>query len=599
MKENQTAAEQLNEIRNFKGKYPKQLWLLGLSEMWERFCFYGMRGMLTVFMVERLLMPKPDANLKYGAIQAFVYTMAFVGGLFADKILGFRKSIFWGGLLMIVGSFTIAFAPEDLFYIGTSISIVGTGFFKPNISSMVGTLYHDGDARRDAGFGLFYSGINIGALLGGVLCIKMANMYSWNLAFSLAGIVMIISLVIFVFTQRTLGPIGLSPLKDKPGMTPGKRSMIEVFVYLGSLIVIPFILILIENSAYSDMFMYIVGPATLLYLLFEMMRSTPGERKKLIAALIFILFSIVFWAFFEQSGGSLSLFARYHLDHKLLGVTIDSNEVNNSSNSLFVIAFSPLLGLLWIWLNKRGWEPNTVVKFGLGFLFLAAAFYVFFYMRMFASPDGITSLNIFTLAYLVITVGELCLSPIGLSIMTKLSPARLVGVMMGMWFLASAYGQYTAGILGAGMASTGEYRIGTSRPPVDPTVDQSRTVIWADTAKVKAEFQKMDVGFTTTEGDTSDLKWVGNATTKAKVNAKGDTLSWMASDVANDGSETFVLPLSLAKRSDVEVVIEPVSIERLQCYTDGYRMLAIYALVCGVLLIGISPLVRKLMGDVK
>ena len=157
---------------------------------------------------------------------------------------------------MIVGSFTIAFAPEDLFYIGTSISIVGTGFFKPNISSMVGTLYHDGDVRRDAGFGLFYSGINIGALIGGILCIKMADMYSWNLAFSLAGIVMLISLLIFIFTQRTLGPIGLSPLKDKVGMTSGKRTMIEVFVYLGSLIVIPFILILIANSAYSDMFMY-------------------------------------------------------------------------------------------------------------------------------------------------------------------------------------------------------------------------------------------------------------------------------------------------------------------------------------------------------
>jgi POT family proton-dependent oligopeptide transporter len=599
MKENQTAAEQLNEIRNFKGKYPKQLWLLAMSEMWERFCFYGMRGMLTVFMVERLLMPKPDANLKYGAIQAFVYTMAFVGGLFADKILGFRKSIFWGGLLMIIGSFTIAFAPEELFYIGTSISIVGTGFFKPNISSMVGTLYHDGDVRRDAGFGLFYSGINIGALLGGILCIKMADLYSWNLAFSLAGIVMMISLLIFVFTQRTLGPIGLSPLKDKPGMTNGKRSMIEFFVYLGSLIVIPFILILIENSSYSDLFMYIVGPATLLYLLFEMIRSTPGERKKLVAALVFILFSIVFWAFFEQSGGSLSLFARYHLDHKLLGMTIDSNEVNNSSNSLFVIAFSPLLGLLWIWLSKRGWEPNTVVKFGLGFLFLAAAFYVFFLMRMFSTPDGITSLNIFTLAYLVITVGELCLSPIGLSIMTKLSPARLVGVMMGMWFLASAYGQYTAGILGAGMASTGEYKIASAPPTPDPLASTTRVVTWSDTAKVKGTFAKMDVGFTTMEADTSKFKWAGTATIKAKINDQGDTIAWMASDVPNDGSESFVIPVSLAKRNDVDVVIEPVSIERLQCYTDGYRMLAIYALVCGVLLIGISPLVRRLMGEVK
>lgn len=490
----------LESIRNFKGKYPKQLWYLFMSEMWERFCFYGMRGMLTIFMVEQLAMPKPDANLKYGAIQAFVYTMAFVGGLFADKILGFRKSIFWGGLLMIVGSFTIAMAPQSLFYIGTSISIVGTGFFKPNISSMVGTLYHDGDSRRDAGFALFYSGINIGALLGGWLCIKMANEYSWNLAFALTGIVMIIGLGVFVFTQKTLGPIGLSPLLKRANMTLGKKRSYEWLVYAGSLMVIPFILLLISNSAYSDLFMYIVGPCTVVYVIYEMSQCTRDEAKKLGAAMIFIIFSILFWAFFEQAGGSLSLFARYHLNDQVMGLTMDPNEVNNSANSLFVIILSPLIGLLWLWLSKRKAEPNTVVKFGLGFLFLGVAFYIFQSTIKWASPEGITSLDVFTLAYFVITIGELCLSPIGLSTMTKLSPKRMVGVMMGMWFLASAYGQYVAGILGAGMTEPNE-----------------------------------------------------SATSLAKLTA----------------------------------------------YTDGYSHLALYGALCGVVLILISPLVRKLMGDVK
>ena len=156
---------QLLAIRNFEGKYPKQIWFLFLAEMWERFCFYGMRGVLTVFMVEKLMMKDDAANLRYGAIQAFVYTMTFVGGFFADKILGFRRSIVWGGLLMTVGSFTIAASPEKFFYLGTAISIIGTGFFKPNISGVVGLLYHDGDPRRDAGFSLFYSGINVGAFL--------------------------------------------------------------------------------------------------------------------------------------------------------------------------------------------------------------------------------------------------------------------------------------------------------------------------------------------------------------------------------------------------------------------------------------------------
>ena len=171
-------------IRNFQGKYPSQLWWLFMAEMWERFCFYGMRGVLTVFMIQQLAMNKADANLQYGAIQAFVYTMTFVGGFFADKFLGFRRSIVWGGLLMVVGSFTVAAAPNSLFYIGTSISIVGTGFFKPNISGVVGLLYRDGDNRRDAGFALFYSGINIGAALGGFLCVYLGKAYGWEWAFA-------------------------------------------------------------------------------------------------------------------------------------------------------------------------------------------------------------------------------------------------------------------------------------------------------------------------------------------------------------------------------------------------------------------------------
>ena len=488
----------IEEIQDFKGKYPRQLWYLFLAEMWERFSFYGMRGMLTIFMVERLLISEKEANLKYGAIQAFIYTMAFVGGLFADKILGFRKSIFFGGILMATGSFILAFSPETLYFIGICFTIVGTGFFKPNISTMVGTLYKQGDRRRDAGFSLFYSGINIGALLGGYLCIWTATNYTWNLAFSLAGIFMLFGLAVFTFTQRTLGPIGLSPL---PVSLPlARKRTYEVSVYLGAILIIPLILLLVKNSDYTDMFMYIVGPLTLLYIVFEMFKYGISERKKLVAALVFILFSVIFWAFFEQSGGSLSLFARYNLHDTLLGIKVDPNGVNNAANALFVIAFSPLVGLAWLWLSKRNIEPNTVVKFGLGFIFLSLAFFVFWYTRFFADESGRTSLNVFTLAYLVITFGELCLSPIGLSIMTKLAPKPMFGVMMGMWFLASAYGQYAAGLFGADMALA-------------------------------------------------------------------------------DSNATLT--------------------QKLISYTDGYKQLAIYALITGFVLIVISPFVRKMMQDVK
>jgi len=487
----------LEAIQNFKGKFPKQIWLLFMSEMWERFCFYGMRGMLTVFMVEKLLLNDKTANLQYGAIQAFVYAFTFIGGLFADKILGFRKSLYWGGLMMIIGNFIIAASPAKFFYIGICFSIIGTGFFKPNISTMVGGLYKAGDSRRDAGFGLFYSGINIGALLGGIFMVWVGKDYSWSLAFAMAGAVMVISLCTFVFTQRKLGPIGISPLH--PDMVKSKRRFYEIAVYIGSLIALPFILILVKNSQYTDMFMYIVGPVALLYVFYEMTKYSVAERKKLAAALIFIIFSVFFWAFYEQSGGSLSLFALYNLHDNLLGIHIDPNVINNASNSLFVIAFSPVLGILWIWLSGKKLEPNGVIKFGLGFLFLAVAFYIFYATRLFADASGKTSLNVFTFAYFVITFGELCLSPIGLSLMTKLSPKPMQGLMMGMFFLASAYGQYAAGLLGAGMS------------------------------------------------------------------------------VAKDNA---------------------TATEKLIAFTDGYKQLGIYALVLGVVLIVISPIVRKLMQEV-
>ncbi|MDD2985054.1 peptide MFS transporter [Flavobacterium sp.] len=497
----------LEQIHNFKGKYPKQLWYLFFSEMWERFSFYGMRGMLAVFMVSQLMMDEKTANLQYGATQAFVYAFTFIGGLFADKILGYRKSLFWGGLLMIVGSIILAIDPKQFFFFGISFTIIGTGFFKPNISTMVGKLYRDDDNRRDAGFSFFYMGVNLGALLGGYICIAVANgtlwesfipqAFRWNYAFGFAAVVMMISLLTFTQTQKTLGVIGLSPLAH---LEKSKRRKLEIATYLGSLIIIPVIMTMVAKTEYTDYFMFTIGPLALLYLFYEMRNFTLVENKKLMAALVFIIFSIFFWAFFEQSGGSLSLFAANNLDNTVLGIKLDPNGVNNSSNSFFVIAFAALIGLVWLWMSKRNIEPNTVVKFGLAFLFLAGGFYVFYYTKFFSNAEGITSLDLFTIGWLVITFGELCLSPIGMSAMTKLSPEKTQAVIMGMWFLASAYGQYFAGILGANIAE------------------------------------------------------------------------------ASENASNF---------------------DKLIVYANGYKDLALYALIFGIVLIAISPFVKKLMQDVK
>jgi POT family proton-dependent oligopeptide transporter len=497
----------IDQIQNFKGKYPKQLWYLFLSEMWERFSFYGMRGMLAVFMVNQLMMDEKTTNLQYGATQAFVYAFPFIGGLFADKILGLRKSLFWGGLLMIVGSVILSIDPKQFFFLGISFTIIGTGFFKPNISSMVGQLYKENDVRQDAGFSLFYAGVNLGALIGGYICIAVAegSLWSgfvpenlrWNFAFGFAAIVMIISLLTFTQTQKSLGEIGLSPLLH---LKKPKRRFIEIVTYIGSLAIIPAIILMVANTVYTDYFMMVIGPASILYLFYEMRSFSASENKKLLAALVLIIFSIFFWAFFEQSGGSLSLFAVNNLHNTLLGIQVSPNGVNNSANSLFVIIFATLIGLLWIWMHKRKIEPNTVVKFGLGFLFLAGGFWIFYYTKFFADPSGKTSLNLFTFGWFIITFGELCLSPIGLSAMSRLSPQKTQAVMMGIWYLASAYGQYFAGLLGANIASASE-----------------------------------------------------NAT----------------------------------------------NAEKLVVYADGYNQLALYALIAGLILILISPLVKKLMQEVK
>lgn len=456
----------IEQIQNFRGKYPKQLWYLFFSEMWERFCFYGMRGMLTIFMIDKVAglgMNNTIANLQYGATQAFVYAFTFIGGLFADKILGFRKSLFWGGFLMILGSCILAINPSKLFYVGIAFTIVGTGFFKPNISSMVGQLYKQGDERTDAGFSLFYAGINLGALLGGYLCVAIAKgnlleenieeTLRWNVAFGLAAIVMSISLITFLFTQKTLATIGLQPVDIKSSST---KKQYEYLTYFGSLAIIPIIMMMVSKTEYTDIFMYTIGPITILYLLYEILKLDQVSRNKMYAALVFVFFSVWFWAFFEQSGGSLSLFAESNLSNKIFNISFDPNGVNNSANSLFVIMFAAMLGLVWIWLSKMKLEPNSIIKFGIAFLFLALGFYIFYFTKTFSNEQGVTSLGWFTFGWFILTFGELCLSPIGMSLMTKLSPQNLQGIMMGVWFLASAYGQYIAGILGAKIANNAD-----------------------------------------------------------------------------------------------------------------------------------------------
>ncbi|HEX2616397.1 MAG TPA: hypothetical protein VHL57_02580, partial [Flavobacteriales bacterium] len=265
---------------------------------------------------------------------------------------------------------------------------------------------------------------------------------------------------------------------------------------------------------------------------------------------------------------------------------------------IFILVFGLLFTALWGFLGARGIEPNTPVKFDLGLLQLGLGFVALWYGAQVADPRGMVGVSWLLLGYLLHTTGELCLSPIGLSLMTKLSPVKIHGLMMGMWFLASAYGQYMAGILGAGLATTGEYRISMAPEAKEATSDL-RTIAWQDTSENKAVFERMDIVMTTKEADTSKFEWKPIAeNTTAQFNAKGDTVAWRMTEITNDGSERVALPGSLIQRKDADLSVAPRPLERLKTYTDGYGQLGLYALISGVVLILISPFVRKLMRGV-
>lgn len=469
----------LQEIQNFKGKYPKQLYLLFMTEMWERFTFYGMRALLVLYMTKQLAFADDKANLTYGAYQALVYAMPVFGGLLADRLMGFRRAIVFGGILMAIGNFTLAIPNNVMtFYLGMGFIVIGNGFFKPNISSMVGNLYAPGDDRRDGGFSLFYMGINIGAFLGSLLCGWIGEEYSWYYGFGLAGVFMILGLIVFMTAQHKLGPIGLPP-------TPGKKqqvaftdmldvpqdSMVELMVdesevknrkskerlvVIGSIIAIPVMAAILYYYKVMGMIFVPFGLLSLGYILYLAGKEPLEARKKIFAALVLTIFSILFWGFYEQGGGSLNLFADRNVNMNVGGTELSSAAVNNAINPMWVIFLSPVFGYIWIAMAKKKLEPNSSVKFALGLILLGISFYIFVLAGNSADSSGKISLLMFALGYFVMSSGELCLSPIGLSMITKLSPQKMVGLMMGIWFLASAFGQYVAGIVGTLMAIPSE-----------------------------------------------------------------------------------------------------------------------------------------------
>ncbi len=538
--------------------HPRALFILFFAEMWERFSYYGMRALLTLYMTKVLFATLKDGEVIslgiYGSYTAMVYLFPVIGGLIADRVFGFRKAVIWGGVLMALGHFSLAVMGmgfEDstpLFFASLALIIVGNGYFKPNISSFLGKFYDKNDPRKDGAFTIFYMGVNFGAFLSTLTCGYVGEQINWHYGFGLAGIGMMIGLIVFWIMSKSFGEKGLPPA-PKEGKPSGFQR--DLPVYLGSLVAVPVVAFFLELDATLNFLLLaasaailgqlvlqgltirnlsqgfvqigqyviygLVGLAAILYfgsqfgILPETMfgqetsalanydivaafaiivvfiflgitqpatdsmsdeaidelpaatgpdgvaastvaspQTIPNKAvgERLLVIPVLFIFHALFWALFEQAGGSLTLFTDRNVDRMLLGSEVPAS-VFQSLNPFFIIVLAPAFSWMWIRLNQANREPSTPMKFVLGLAQLGLGFAIIVAgIQLFASDEGLVPMIFLVLMYLFHTTGELSLSPIGLSMITKLSPAKIVGYTMGVWFLSISLANKMAGELG-------------------------------------------------------------------------------------------------------------------------------------------------------
>lgn len=454
-----------------KNTHPKALFVLFFAEMWERFSYYGMRALLTLYMAKVLFIDMgqslADARALtiYGSYTSMVYLSPVIGGLIADKIFGFRKAVMWGGILMMLGHFTLALEGMafegnlTIFFSALALIIIGNGYFKPNISSFLGKFYDLNDPRKDGAFTIFYMGVNIGAFLSTLTCGYVGEEIGWHYGFGLAGIGMGIGILVFwLLGPKIFGDKGLPP-KPADDAPPSSNKILglekNLFVYVASLVAIPVVAYMLDLNELMATVLLILSfgmIAYLLYISFNSKEKVAGQRLWVVVILFF--FHAVFWALFEQAGGSITLFTDRNVDRSFLGSEIPAS-VFQSLNPLYIILLAPVFSWVWIKLSKIGKEPSTPMKFVLGLTQLGLGFVVIVLgAKMFANEGMVPVIFLFVM-YLLHTMGELSLSPVGLSMITKLSPDKIVGFVMGFWFLSIALANKLAGEIGKLTATEG------------------------------------------------------------------------------------------------------------------------------------------------
>jgi len=566
----------LSNQAEFAG-HPTGLFMLFFAEMWERFSYYGMRALLVLYIIKGFLSRSDgEAYAIYGAYAGMVYATPFIGGMLADKVLGSRRAVILGGVLMAAGHLLMTLESEIPFFGALALLIVGNGFFKPNISTIVGSLYPDGSPKKDAGFTIFYIGINLGAAAAPLICGYVGETYGWHYGFGLATIGMLVGLAVFVmpskltriviFLTAVLSGLGMIYTQlDKSIYELGAMGFVALFlmaagvvaflaigkgglpegagepadpeaphrkvmgiqaqhlIYIGSFLVVPVIAgLMLMDGQFGEIttvpvlgielrligiVMLLVGGLGFGAIVWETVKATRIEAQRMVVVMVLMFFSMLFWAFFEQAGSSINLFTDRNVDRVFeteivsadqVGQTIPvdvTQELNGrtmgdktitmadidawkednkasvdwpvseddvgmgtagsevatsafqAANPVYIMIFGLVFSALWTFLGKRGWEPSTPVKFAMGIGQLALGFAALWYGAAACNAFGIVSMSYLMVAYLLITTGELCLSPVGLSMVTKLSPKRIVSMVMGAWFLATAFSNYLSAII--------------------------------------------------------------------------------------------------------------------------------------------------------
>jgi proton-dependent oligopeptide transporter, POT family len=436
--------------------HPRALFILFFTEMWERFSFYGMKALLIFYLTKYHLFSDESGNLLIGSYAALVYAVPVVGGFIADRYLGFRKAIIFGGILLVLGHIGMAYEGNaatksitgvitrdefalQIFYLSLAFIILGVGFLKANISSLVGELYQEGDKRRDSGFTIFYMGINLGSFMATLICVWLGEKYGWSYGFAAAGVGMFAGLVTFISGRKALMGKGESKVPEfLVKQNFGLKN--EWIIYITSIASILLIWQMVQRHSVVQNILIVSGAVSFLYIVYYATTQLDRiARERLIALTVLIVFSVIFWALFEQAYTSLNLFADRVLDRG----AIDAGNFL-SLNPLFIILLAPVFAWFWIKLGKN--NPNAAVKFSLA-MFLVGLGFGSLVLGINLSEMGKVGMFWLVLTYFFHTCGELCLSPVGLSAVTKLSPVKIVGFMMGVWFLATASSEFIASIL--------------------------------------------------------------------------------------------------------------------------------------------------------